>query len=409
MAEGIAALITAAGYSSRMGDFKPLLKLGTFTAVERAVRCFRLAGVNDIRVVTGHRAPEVAQALKPYPVQRSGDAPTAVRGHNNISNVRMSPMIINNAGYDRGMYSSVQEGVKRLEPDVRAFFMTPVDTPLVRPDTVQRILASFADRGKPGIIYPVYRGRRGHPTLIAAKYVEEILSGTQPDGLRGLLIRHEDEAVEVEVNDEAVLLDMDTPEDYQNLLQYLEQRAVPSPRECRRILSTAATADQVRDHCLAVARVACILADRLNKSGAGLDKDLVTAGAMLHDVARGRQDHAVAAAQLIEALGYHRVAQVVASHMDITASVTTDVSEAELVFLADKLVKGCQIVSLAERFGSTLKNFSNDPEAVAALKNRWQQASLIKVKVEKILGRPLNGSWRCGADIVCKNTITSRR
>lgn len=310
-------------------------------------------------------------------------------------------MIINNAGYARGMYSSVQEGVKSLEPDMRAFFMAPVDTPLVRPDTVQRILSSFAGRGKPGIIYPVYRGRRGHPTLIAAKYVGEILSGAQPDGLRGLLSRHEGEAAEVEVNDEAVLLDMDTPEDYQNLLRYLEQRSVPSPRECRRILNAAAVTGQVRDHCLAVARVAVILADRLNKCGTGLDKDLVTAGAMLHDMARDRPDHAAAGAQLVEALGYRRVAQVVASHMDITACVTVNVSETELVFLADKLVKGCQIVSLAERFGSTLENLINDPAATEALKNRWQQARLIKVKVEKILDRPLEtvlpvaiGGWR---------------
>jgi len=366
MAEGIAALITAAGYSSRMGNFKPLLKLGAFTAVERVVRCFRLAGVKDVRVVTGHRAPEVVQALKPQP-----------------------PMIINNAGYARGMYSSVQEGVKSLEPDVRAFFMTPVDTPLVRPDTVQRILATFAGRGKPGIIYPVYRGRRGHPTLIAAKYMEQILRGTQPGGLRGLLSRYEDEAMEVEVNDEAVLLDMDTPEDYQTLLQYLDHRAVPSPRECRRILDEAVRTGRVRDHCLAVARVAVILAGRLNKCGAGLDKDLVTAGAMLHDVARGRSNHAAVGAQLLEKLGYPRVAQVVASHMDITGCITVNISEAELVFLADKLVKGCQIVFLSERFGSALKKFSNDPGAVEALKNRWQQAGLIKAKVERILDCPL--------------------
>ncbi|MCG8400700.1 MAG: NTP transferase domain-containing protein [Firmicutes bacterium] len=394
MFNGIVALIPAAGYSSRMGDFKPLLKLGAFTAAERVVRCFRLAGIRDVRVVTGHRAPEVVQVLKPRPVQRKGNTPPAVGTQlpAECSQLRVFPAIIHNAGYALGMYSSVQEGVKSLEPGVRAFFMAPVDTPLVRPDTLQRILARFAGRGKPGIIYPVYRGRRGHPTLISTRYAEQILSHTQPGGLREFLSRHEGEAAEVEVNDEAVLLDMDTPQDYQTILQYLEHQAVPSPRECRRILSAAT--DQVRAHCLAVARVAATLADRLNKCGAGLDKDLVTAGAMLHDVARGRPDHAAAGARLVERLGYRRVARVVASHMNITACGAAALSEAELVFLADKLVKGCQVVYLAERFNSTLEKLSNNPRATEALKNRWQQAELIKTKAEKILGRPLKTALR---------------
>lgn len=57
----IAAVILAAGYSSRMGDFKPLMKLDGLTVIESAVGCFKRAGISDIMVVVGHRASEVIE------------------------------------------------------------------------------------------------------------------------------------------------------------------------------------------------------------------------------------------------------------------------------------------------------------------------------------------------------------
>ena len=59
-ADNAAALVLAAGYSSRMGEFKPLPELGPLTAVVHAVQCFQRAGLRDVRVVTGYRAAEVA-------------------------------------------------------------------------------------------------------------------------------------------------------------------------------------------------------------------------------------------------------------------------------------------------------------------------------------------------------------
>lgn len=93
------AIILAAGYSSRMGDFKSLLKLGPYRAIKHAVRCFLLAGVFDVRVVTGFRAEEVVETVKPLRVT-----------------------VIYNPDFDKGMYSSVQAGLRSLELDVQAFF-----------------------------------------------------------------------------------------------------------------------------------------------------------------------------------------------------------------------------------------------------------------------------------------------
>ena len=107
--ERVAAIILAGGYSSRMGDFKPLLKLGPYCAIEHAVRCFLQAGVCDVRVVAGYRAEEVAEVARTLGVT----------------------VIYPN--FDLGMYSLRTGRCQSLEDDVEAFFILPVDYPLVDP------------------------------------------------------------------------------------------------------------------------------------------------------------------------------------------------------------------------------------------------------------------------------------
>ena len=90
----IAALVLAAGYSSRMGDFKPLLPLGRSTVAQEVVERFHRAGIEDVRVIAGHRADELGTVVDRLGVRK-----------------------IFNADYDRGMFTSVQAGVKSLEPE----------------------------------------------------------------------------------------------------------------------------------------------------------------------------------------------------------------------------------------------------------------------------------------------------
>ncbi|HUW66123.1 MAG TPA: NTP transferase domain-containing protein [Spirochaetia bacterium] len=357
------ALILAAGYSSRMGKFKPLLKLGPLTAAAHAVRCFQRAGIQDVRVVAGYRAAEVASAVEP-----------------------LGARVVFNPRFDQGMFSSVQAGVGSLEPGVGAFFLLPVDHPLVRPFTVSKILAARRSCPK-GIVYPVCRGRRGHPPLVSCRYREEILAGFCQGGLQSLLGRYEQDSLDVAVPDEGVLLDMDTREDYLSLLGVLTSQAIPTSGECRRIFEEVRTAEGVWQHCLAVADLAAMLAAILNEAGACLDEDLVAAGALLHDVARCRPDHARDGAAILQGLGYPRVAKIVAVHMDLEASEENPLSEAELVFLADKMVSGQSVVSLTDRLRHLLERLGDDGRARAV--HRMEQAGLIKKKVETILGRPL--------------------
>jgi molybdenum cofactor cytidylyltransferase len=193
--DNFAALILAAGYSSRLGGWKPLQPLKGSNFIEVAVQRFRAAGVKDIRVIAGHRAEELSPVLSKLEVKQ-----------------------IYNPDYHRGMFASVRAGVRSLEPVIAAFFLLPVDIPLVKPHTIMALMQAYHRSGSL-IVYPCFQGRRGHPPLISLACVAALPSDCE-GGLRAFLSRYHKEALDLEVRDEAVLLDCDTPEDYRQLQAY---------------------------------------------------------------------------------------------------------------------------------------------------------------------------------------------
>jgi molybdenum cofactor cytidylyltransferase len=191
----VAALILAAGLSTRMKDFKPLLPLGETTVIDHALATFRVPGV-DSYLVVGHRREEVRAAVSQPDVS-----------------------IIPNPDYQKGMFSSVQAGVRNLRPCYPAFFLLPGDIPMVSPATIAIILD--AGRENPGgIIYPVFEDKRGHPPLIPAGLIPEILTWDRGGGLKAVLRRHESRARDVPVADAFILRDINTPEDYEALVAW---------------------------------------------------------------------------------------------------------------------------------------------------------------------------------------------
>jgi molybdenum cofactor cytidylyltransferase len=192
----VVALILAAGYSSRMGALKPLLRIGGFHLVEAAVSRFMRAGFQDVRVVVGHRAQEIIPAVDRLGVEH-----------------------IYNPFYSKGMFSSVLAGVGSLGIDVEAFFVLPVDIPLVKSETIAQLYSAY--QNCPAVIvYPRFQGYRGHPPLISMGTMTKDLRGDFPGGLRALLRKYEEDALDVDVEDEAVLMDCDTQEDYSKLWDY---------------------------------------------------------------------------------------------------------------------------------------------------------------------------------------------
>ncbi len=122
-----------------------------------------------------------------------------------------------NAQFEQGMFCSVQAGVNALRPGSEAFFVLPVDIPLVRTQTIRDLLKAYRGGGSK-IVFPVFRGRRGHPPLVSAGYRNEILSYSGGDGLRGFFRKHDRDSKRAEVADEMILFDLDTPADYEALV-----------------------------------------------------------------------------------------------------------------------------------------------------------------------------------------------
>lgn len=360
----VCALILAAGFSSRMGTLKQLLPIGKSTAVEEAISRFRKAGIEDIRVVVGHGAESVVPVLE-----------------------RLKVRCIFNRRYERGMLSSVLAGLRTLDIGTDAFFLLPADIPLVKPGTIRLLLDAYRAGDCP-VVYPTFLGTRGHPPLVRAACVPENLALDYPGGLRAFLARFEDAAREVEVADEAILMDCDRPGDYEKIRAYALREHIPTEGECRSLLARFGAPAEVIGHSRMVARLARLLATLLDRAGLRLNRDLLVSAGYLHDLARGRPDHARKGGELLAGLGYPEVGKVVAAHMDFPFS-GGPVDESALLYLADKFVRGERVVSLEERFRRSMEKFGEDPEARAAIEKRLGNARSVRQAVEKALGKPL--------------------
>ena len=190
----IGAVVAAAGLSSRMGAFKPLLPFDGSTVIGRCVANLRGAGAEEIVVVTGHRGEELAEAL---------------RG----SGVRC----VHNPDYARTqMFDSLRLGLRALSPGCDAVLLTPGDVPLVRRETIRALLD---ERG--GFACPVCGGRRGHPVALDAAFLPALLGWSGEGGLRGAVAALGIPVFPVETDDAGMLLDLDTPEDYGKVLTML--------------------------------------------------------------------------------------------------------------------------------------------------------------------------------------------
>lgn len=373
-----AALILAAGYSTRMMQFKPLMPLGESTIIEEVIYNFRKADISDITVVIGHRADVMLAVLD-----------------------RLQVKYILNKNYNEGMFSSILSGVRALSPNIDGFFLLPIDIPLVRSHTIKTLSKLWRKRGA-DIIYPVFQGQRGHPPLISRRLVPEIVAWNRPEGLRPLFEQYESSAFDVEVVDSGILRDMDTPEDYHNILAKYHYKDIPRPLECDVILAKFEVSGQVIQHGKLVAELARRLAVRLNQCGAKLDIDLVMAAGLLHDLAKGKPSHARYGARVLASLGYSNVADVVACHTDIIIKKEGYLDEAAIVYFADKLVRGDSIVSIEERFRDSLTRITAKDDAKIAANQRFLHAKQIADKIEQLTGASIQEIVSADAGACCE-------
>jgi putative nucleotidyltransferase with HDIG domain len=204
------------------------------------------------------------------------------------------------------------------------------------------------------------------------------------------LEQYKSQRQEVEVADEGVLLDVDTPSDYQMMLSRYQRYGIPTVQECVALLRKKFAANNALfNHCLKVARVSLQIGKALNQSYCQFNLDLIVAAGLLHDLAKGKPDHARVGAEILRELGYHGVADVVSVHHDIFVQDDAPLTASEIVYLADKMVNGDKLVSVETRFQEKMDRFTHDSQARAAITARLAQTLTIKKRAENILEKPL--------------------
>jgi len=364
--ESATAIVLSAGFSERMGDFKPLMMLGGMTILERVIRLFQSTGVSRIHAVVGHRADELTALID-----------------------RCGARSVVNERYAEGMFSSVAAGVSSLDEATEAFFVLPVDIPLVRPATLRALLQAFPS-GTAAICHPAFGGRRGHPPLIGGHHIRSILEWREEGDLGALLTRLERHAVDVAVIDEFIHQDLDRPEDYRRMADRLESREAFSPAECAALLNDRLhVLPAVAAHGRAVADMALRIGQALNRAGFSLNLQLIYAAALVHDMAREELDHARRGGKLLRDLDMPLMAEIVEAHMDMVVGEGQQIREAEVVFLADKLVQEDRFVGLLERFRRHMNDTLSDSRVHDSACRRLDAARKIAERIEKIIGRSL--------------------
>jgi molybdenum cofactor cytidylyltransferase len=188
----VAAVILAAGTSSRMGQTKQLLMLGNDTVLGKVLETVSRSTVAQIIVVLGHDA-EAIRATIPHG-----------------ATVRVNP------AYQEGMATSLQEGLRAVKPGLRGALIVLGDQPDVRPETLDQLIETY-HRSNARIVIPTYRGFRGNPVLVDSSLFPEVMSLRGDIGCRAIFGHHAHGIVKETVVDRGILLDIDDVADFRRL------------------------------------------------------------------------------------------------------------------------------------------------------------------------------------------------
>ena len=196
----IVAIVPAAGKSERMGRPKLLLPLGPRRVIEHVLDALAASQVDRTIVVVPPGADELCLSVAGYSKAAVAglQAPTA--------DMRSSVLF----GLDHAEYL-----LQRQTPD--AFLVVPADQPTLTAAIVDRLIDRFHASGR-SIVVPTYRGRRGHPLLLAWQHVAAVRALPSDRGLNHLVAQFAAEVDECPIDDPGLLVDLDTPADYERLL-----------------------------------------------------------------------------------------------------------------------------------------------------------------------------------------------
>ena len=202
--QNVGVLIVAAGMSSRMGRFKPLLPLGKDTLISYTLNKFIAFGMSPIVIVTGNEAKRLESYIEEYKRQTSQSGIVCIR---------------NDRYETTEMFDTIKIGMRWLRGKCDSFFVLPADIPLIEEETIRALLSTECL-----VCKPMYHGHGGHPLYVRAELIDSILKYSGENGLKGAFQKMDIHVQPVEVEDEGILLDADTMEDYQHIKRIWEQK-----------------------------------------------------------------------------------------------------------------------------------------------------------------------------------------
>ena len=192
----VSVIVLAAGTSRRMGEEnKLLLPWNGKTIVETVIQTVCKLSSYQTMVVS-------SEITAPY-LSRTDDF-----------------SLVENPDYQNGMTSTIQSGVKAASDDAEAYMICLGDQPMLKKETYAAIIHHFTTmypKDPETIVAPFYNGMKGNPVIFSAHYKDAILSHKEPEGCRSIIKQNEKHLSKVELTDESVILDIDTPEKYQLL------------------------------------------------------------------------------------------------------------------------------------------------------------------------------------------------
>jgi 4-nitrophenyl phosphatase len=208
----VAAIILAAGGSTRFGQCKQLLDWSGKPLLAHVSDVALRAGLEPVIAVLGCQATDTRATLGDRPVQA-----------------------LMNWRWEEGLATSVQTGLAGVPPQAEAVLFLQTDQPLITPELLQAMAERFRQTDA-SIVQTNYGGQRGTPVLFARRFFSELFSVTGDEGGRSLIRRYPEEVDRVEVADPHILMDIDTPEDYEQLRRAYERGLTSTRRSVAEIL-----------------------------------------------------------------------------------------------------------------------------------------------------------------------------
>ena len=194
--DSFAAIVLAGGLSRRMGEVNKLhLLVQGVPLLRHSVEALLHAGIKEVVVVLGHEYARTVALLSDLPVR-----------------------IAYNEQFATGQMSSVHCGLSSLTGEHQGVFVALADQPALQAHHFQLLRDAFLNRTKGDVAVPFFKGERGNPIVISEACRQSILAGERNLGCRRFIENNPAQIVRVDMPDDAVLRDLDTPAEYQSFI-----------------------------------------------------------------------------------------------------------------------------------------------------------------------------------------------